>query len=110
MVGPSAAARATPVVVVTKSRRLIPFRLVMDLPPCVLFHRPFMAGQSRFVGPSPQGVTAAPQARRMAAFARRATSRTGPPGGALGAERPRSRRGHVRVRPAARGAAASKTH
>jgi len=32
MVGPSAAATATPVVVVTKSRRLIPFRFVMDLP------------------------------------------------------------------------------
>src|SRR2546430_8507420 len=34
-VGPKAAAAAAPVVVVTNSRRLIAFRLVMDLPPCV---------------------------------------------------------------------------
>src|SRR6266699_7148654 len=88
MVGPRAAATATPVVVVTNWRRLIPLRLVMDVPPCARLHRPFMAGQSRFVARSPQGVTAAPRARRMAGFARKATSRTGPPGGARGAERP----------------------
>src|SRR5207244_12709246 len=94
MVGPhpSAAARATPVVVVTKSRRSILLRLVMALPPCVRFHRPFMAGQRRFVGPSPQGVTAATQERGVAAVVGRAASRTGPAGGGRGAERPRRRR------------------
>src|SRR5438128_714194 len=57
MVGPppsTVAATAAPVVV-TNSRRSIPFRLVMALPPCVLLHRSFMAGQSRFVCPSSRG-------------------------------------------------------
>src|SRR5438128_5746513 len=111
MVGPppSAAARATPVVVVTNSRRSMLLRLVMDLPPCVLLHRPFMAGQSRFVAPSPQAVTAARRVRRRAGFLRRATSETRPTEGAPGAAPPRSRRGRVRARPAARAAAASRT-
>src|SRR2546430_12203545 len=103
MVGPSAAARATPVVVVTKSRRLIPFRLVMDLPPCVLFHRPFMAGQNRFAGPSPQGVTAGPQAGPEVGVVCRAATKKGTPGGARGDAPPRQRRVSARARPRAPG-------
>src|SRR2546429_8339896 len=101
MVGPSAAAARVAPVVVTNSRRSIRF-LVMDLPPCVRLHRPFMAGQNCFVGPWAQGVTAGTPGRGGGEAARKGPTGKKAPGGAPGGgppRRPRERAGGHRGGP-----------